>query len=194
MSTLWKWFQRCMAVHPVKTQMISSGLISGAGDFAAQSITHSDYLMMIDWKRVASTSLFGLVVTAMWNLKDRFIRSKFSRPNSLRFIGAKVVIDALVFSPLDLLMFFSYMGVANGKSMATIRGDVKRDFVPALVMEGGLWPVVQVANFRFVAVKYQLLYVNVFCLLDSCFLSWIEQQHHAPWKTWINSFLPFPSP
>ncbi|CAN1162032.1 Protein Mpv17 [Linum perenne] len=169
-----------MAVHPVKTQMISSGLISGAGDFAAQSITHSDYLMMID--------------CAMWNLKDRFIRSKFSRPNSLRFIGAKVVIDALVFSPLDLLMFFSYMGVANGKSMATIRGDVKRDFVPALVMEGGLWPVVQVANFRFVAVKYQLLYVNVFCLLDSCFLSWIEQQHHAPWKTWINSFLPFPSP
>lgn len=37
---LWKWYQNCLAVHPVKTQMISSGVIWGFGDIAAQSITH----------------------------------------------------------------------------------------------------------------------------------------------------------
>ncbi|KAL9443131.1 hypothetical protein AB3S75_016481 [Citrus x aurantiifolia] len=35
-----KCHQNCMAVHPVKTQMISSGLLWGLGDVAAQSITH----------------------------------------------------------------------------------------------------------------------------------------------------------
>lgn len=40
MLKLWKCYQNCMAVLPVKTQMISSGLLWGPGDAAAQSITH----------------------------------------------------------------------------------------------------------------------------------------------------------
>ena len=40
MLKLWKWYQNCLAVHPVKTQVISSGLIWGAGDIAAQAVTH----------------------------------------------------------------------------------------------------------------------------------------------------------
>ena len=105
----------------------------------------------------------------------RFIRSRLlMRPNSLRFVGAKVAIDGFLFGPLDLLVFFSYMGFATGKSVPQIRKDLKRDFIPAFVLEGGIRPIVRVANFRFVPVRYQLLYVNFFCLLDSCFLSWLE--------------------
>jgi len=121
---------------------------------------------------------------------DRFIRSRLLlRPNSLRFVGAKVALDGIIFGPLDLLVFFSYMGFASGKSVPQIKEDLKRDFVPALILEGGIWPIVQVGNFRFVPVRYQLLYVNFFCLLDSCFLSWLEQQEDAPWKQWLISFL-----
>lgn len=122
---------------------------------------------------------------------DRFIRNGLVlKPNSYRFVAAKVAIDGFLFGPLDLLVFFSYMGFAAGKSIPQIREDVKRDFLPALVLEGGLWPILQVANFRFVPVQYQLLYVNFFCLLDSCFLSWIEQQQDAAWKQWLKSYLP----
>ena len=111
------------------------------------------------------------------------------RPNSFKFVGSKVALDGIIFGPLDLLAFFSYMGFASGKSVPQIKEDVKRDFVPALLMEGGIWPLLQVANFRFVPVRYQLLYVNFFCLLDSCFLSWIDQQEDAEWKKWLMSFL-----
>lgn len=41
MLNAWKWYQRCLAVHPVKTQIISSGFLWGLGDVAAQTITHS---------------------------------------------------------------------------------------------------------------------------------------------------------
>lgn len=87
-------------------------------------------------------------------------------------------------------MFFTYVGFSAGKSVPQIKEDVKRDFIPALMMEGGIWPVLQVVNFRFIPVRYQLLYVNFFCILDSCLLSWIEQQQDAPWKQWLKSFLP----
>uniref|UniRef100_A0A7C8YQC0 Protein Mpv17 n=1 Tax=Opuntia streptacantha TaxID=393608 RepID=A0A7C8YQC0_OPUST len=205
MLKLWRWYQNCLAVHPVKTQMISSGLIWGVGDIAAQTITFStanrrrkvserENELKINWKRVASTSLFGFgfvgPVGHFWyEGLDRLIKTRFKmQPNSLRFVATKVALDGVIFGPLDLLVFFTYMGFSNGKSIPQIKEDVKRDFLPALVMEGGIWPILQVANFRYVPVRYQLLYVNFFCLLDSCFLSWIEQQEDAAWKKWFTQF------
>lgn len=122
---------------------------------------------------------------------DRVIRSRLKlQPKSLKFVTAKVAADSIVFGPLDLLIFFSYMGFASGRTIDQVKEDVKRDFLPALLVGGTVWPLVQVANFRFVPVRYQLLYVNLFCLLDSSFLSWVEQQGDAPWKQW---FMPFHS-
>lgn len=109
------------------------------------------------------------------------------QPKSLRFVATKVAVDGLLFGPLDLLVFFTYMGFSTGKSVDQVKEDVKRDFLPALILEGGIWPIVQVVNFRYVPVRYQLLYVNFFCLLDSSFLSWLEQQQDAPWKQFFKS-------
>ncbi|KAL0407772.1 UNVERIFIED_CONTAM: protein sym-1 [Sesamum radiatum] len=208
MLRLWKWYQNCLATHPVKTQVISSGIIWGVGDIAAQAVTNSTAKhyhlqtddevkkLKINWRRVATTTIFGLgfvgPVGHFWyEGLDRIIRVRLKlRPNSFRFVASKVAADGIIFGPLDLLVFFTYMGFSSGKSSAQVKEDVKRDFLPALILEGGVWPIVQVANFRFVPVRYQLLYVNFFCLLDSCFLSWIEQQEDAPWKQWFKSFLP----
>ncbi|KOM48177.1 hypothetical protein LR48_Vigan07g188100 [Vigna angularis] len=208
MLKLWKWYQNCLAVHPVKTQVISSGLIWGAGDIAAQAVTHctakahatmdedDNKELKINWKRVSTTSLFGLgfvgpVGHYWYEGLDRYIRLKLMlKPNSFRFVATKVAVDGFIFGPLDLLVFFTYMGFSSGKRVPQIKEDVKRDFLPAFVLEGGIWPIVQVANFRFIPVRYQLLYVNFFCLLDSCFLSWVEQQQDAPWKQWLKSLLP----
>lgn len=112
------------------------------------------------------------------------------QPNSLQFVTSKVALDGFIFGPLDLLVFFTYMGFSAGKSAPQIKEDVKRDFIPAFILEGAIWPILQVTNFRYVPVRYQLLYVNIFCLLDSCFLSWIEQQEDAPWKKWLTSCIP----
>lgn len=117
------------------------------------------------------------------------MRLRKLRPGSFWFVTNKVALDGIIFGPLDLLVFFSYMGLVAGKSVPQIKEDVKRDFLPALVMEGGIWPLVQIVNFRYIPVRYQLLYVNSFCLADSCFLSWLEQQQNAPWKKWVTSFL-----
>ncbi|KAG6770644.1 hypothetical protein POTOM_026332 [Populus tomentosa] len=158
--------KKCLAVHPVK-QVVSSGFIWGFGDIAAKSITHYTA------KKYHQIKVFISMITCMKGY--RFIRSRLlMRPNSLRFVGSKVAIDGFLFGPLDLLVFFSYIGFATGKSVPLIRKDLKRDFIPAFVLEGGIWPTVQVGNFRSVPVGYQLLYANFFCLLDGCFLSWLE--------------------
>ncbi|KAM7512832.1 hypothetical protein LguiB_011707 [Lonicera macranthoides] len=216
---LWKWYQNCLAVHPVKTQVISSGFLWGVGDIAAQSISHStakkhlhirvstvpflphaDREFKVDWKRVAITSIFGFgfvgPVGQFWyEGMDRFIRHRLQlQPNSVCFVATKVAMDGLIIGPFDLFMFFTYMGFCSGKNAVQVKEDLKRDFLPALILEGGIWPIVQVANFRYVPVRYQLLYVNLFCLLDSAFLSWMEQQKDTPWKQWFASISSFKFP
>ncbi|CAN1120088.1 Protein Mpv17 [Linum perenne] len=191
---LWNWYSNCLSSHPMKTQVISSGVLWGLGDIGAQYVTHST-AVKISWKRVAITSAFGFgfvgPVGHIWyeNL-DKLIKFRLKlAPKSVRFVAAKVAADSIIFGPLDLLLFFSYMGFSTGKNAAQVKEDVKRDFLPSLMLEGGIWPIVQVANFRYVPVQYQLLYVNLFCLLDSAFLSWVEQQKDAPWKQWFRSFV-----
>ncbi|KAL5538340.1 hypothetical protein UlMin_045539 [Ulmus minor] len=113
------------------------------------------------------------VIDKLYEGLDKFLRLKLlQQPKSLRFVATKVAMDGIIFGPLDLFL----------------NEDVKRDFLPALVLEGGVWPIVQVVNFRYVPVRYQFLYVNIFCLMDSAFMSWVEQLKDAAWEQWFTSF------
>jgi len=40
MRQLWRWYQQCLATHPVRTQVVSSGILWGLGDIGAQAVTH----------------------------------------------------------------------------------------------------------------------------------------------------------
>lgn len=40
MRRLWRWYQQCLATHPVRTQVVSSGILWGLGDIGAQTVTH----------------------------------------------------------------------------------------------------------------------------------------------------------
>lgn len=204
----WKWYQMQLATNPVPTQVISSGILWGTGDIGAQYVSfltrkhrnqHSSDKVgkrfKIEWKRVATTSMFGFgfvgPVGHFWyEGLEHVTRHSFRlQPSSWQFVTAKLAADSLLFGPVHLLAFFTYMGLASGKTFDEVKVDVKRDFLPAFMTEGCAWPMVQAVNFRFVPVRYQLLYVNFFCLLDSAFLSWFEQQDDAPWKRRLKSLL-----
>ncbi|WOK93812.1 protein Mpv17 [Canna indica] len=208
MLRLWKWYNTCLAVHPVKTQVISSGILWGFGDVGAQTVArwtmpHESQTkeknkgIKIDWRRVATTSMFGFAflgpVGHYWyEYLDHVVRIRYQlHPKSFKFVAVKILADAILTGPLDLLIFFSYMGFAYGKSIKQVKEEVKRDFFPALPVDLAVWPIVQFANFRYIPVRQQLLYVNLVYLLESCFLSWIEQQGDAPWKQWFRSFYAF---
>ncbi|XP_031107935.1 protein SYM1-like [Ipomoea triloba] len=142
--------------------------------------------LTMDRKRVGITCMYGIgffgPLGHFWYKGlDQFIKLRFRlQPNSLQFLATKVAVDILVFGPLNLLLFFTYMGFSMGKSASQVKETIKRDFLPALALEGSVWPLAQAVNFRYVPVQYQLLYVNVFSLLDSAFLSWLEQQQKDP--------------
>jgi protein Mpv17 len=208
----WGWYQVKLAQQPVRTQMITSGILWAAGDYAAQSISrglerrrgvadapHEETKKVAeestDWKRVALASSFGVgfvgPVGHLWyeGLERLVIHGLKLRTNSVPFVATKVACDCVIFGPIHLLAFFTYMGLMSGRPWEIVKRDVERDFIPTYMTEGLGWAVVQVANFRLVPVRHQLLFVNVFCLIDSAFLSWVKHQDDAPWKKYLTSLV-----
>jgi hypothetical protein len=57
-----------------------------------------------------------------------------------------VTADTLIFGPVHLLAFFTYMGLASGKPWDEVKSDVKRDFLPSYMTEGIGWMIVQVRD------------------------------------------------
>ncbi|XP_010541768.1 PREDICTED: PXMP2/4 family protein 2-like [Tarenaya hassleriana] len=138
MMRMWKWYQNCLAIHPVKTQVISSGVIWGSGDILAQTITQRtgkkhlrqdederNESKKLNWRRVAAASLYGLGFVGpfghfWYEGLDRVIKTRLRlQPKSFKFVAAKVALDGFIFGPLDLLVFLSYMGFTTGKSKET---------------------------------------------------------------------------
>ncbi|URE27811.1 Mpv17 / PMP22 family [Musa troglodytarum] len=152
MLKLWRWYQNCLAVHPVRTQMVSSAFLWGLGDIGAQVVTQrtlwhqsqdkkeENKEINIDWRRVATTSMFGFAFVGpighyWYEYLDRIIQVRLQlQPKSMKFVTSKVAADGLIFGPLDLLIFFSYMGLTSGRSISQVKEDVKRDFLPALII------------------------------------------------------------
>lgn len=210
MRGAWGWYQGKLAAQPIRTQMITSGILWATGDYCAQSISRtlerrgrtsapesepSESSSSTDWKRVALASSFGVgfvgPVGHLWyeGLERFVIHGLKLRANSVRFIATKVACDCLLFGPIHLLAFFTYMGLMSGRPWEKVKRDVERDFIPTYMTEGVGWGFVQVVNFRLVPVRHQLLFVNVFCLIDSAFLSWVKHQDDAPWKKYLTSLV-----
>eukprot|EP00250_Pteridium_aquilinum_P009665 c18840_g1_i1 orf=222-881(-) len=206
----WSWYQLQLCRKPLRTQVITSGILWAVGDCAAQSLdlalaSHPPSAggeiqseaprTGLDWRRVALSSSFGATfvgpVGHLWyEGLEHVVKHKFQlQPKSFKFIATKVLADGFIFGPIHLLAFFSFMSLASGGTVLKLKEDLKRDFLPAFMLEGSMWPIVQVANFRFVPVQHQLLFVNAFCILDSAFLSWFKHQNDAPWKGWLSSLI-----
>ncbi|KAL5064070.1 hypothetical protein RYX36_025807 [Vicia faba] len=44
--------------------------------------------------------------------------------------------DVIIFGLIHLFVFFTYMGLSAGKTIHEVKEDLKRNYFPALVLEG----------------------------------------------------------
>jgi hypothetical protein len=91
---------------------------------------------------------------------------------SLVGVASKVVADAMIHDPVQIVAFFAFMEVVEGNSMKATAEKIRNEFWPLFVVDLCFWPAFQTLNFRNIPVKHQLLAVNAACILESTFLCW----------------------
>ena len=98
----------------------------------------------IDYKRLATLSFFGFIYHGpsghyFYNWLDEKIPGTDAIP-----VFSKVAVDQLFWCPIFMSVFFTYLGLVNGDSLATIGNKIKADLFTACQGSWKVWPMVSI--------------------------------------------------
>lgn len=83
----------------------------------------------------------------------------------------RVAMDQLIFSPISLACFFTFMTVAEGGGKRAVIKKFQEVYVPALRANYVLWPAVQIINFRVMPIQLQIPFVSTIGIAWTAYLS-----------------------
>ncbi|OXV11605.1 hypothetical protein Egran_00635 [Elaphomyces granulatus] len=69
----------------------------------------------------------------------------------------RVAADQLMFAPVGLILFFTFMTVAEGGGRRALFRKLEDVYLPTLKANFVLWPAVQILNFRVVPIQFQIV-------------------------------------
>jgi protein Mpv17 len=124
-------------------------------------------------KRFITLSAFGLLYHGpsghfFYNWLDGKIKGTGAKD-----VALKVGIDQIFWCPIFMTVFFTYLGLVNGDSFATISNKVKNDLLSACQGSWKVWPIVHAVNFKFISSKHRLIFINGVQVAFNMFLSLI---------------------
>ena len=99
---------------------------------------------------------------------------KFASDGSTRFVATKLCLEVIFLHPVALCSFFVCVGLLGGESVEDIYKQLRKEFMKTLMLEWCLWTPLDIANFKYVPTRHQLLVINTASLLDSVMLSYIK--------------------
>jgi len=125
----------------------------------------------LDLTRLATLTAFGFLYHGpsghyFYNWLDSKVEG-----TDAKAVFTKVAIDQIFWCPLFMTVFFTYLGLVNGDSLATIGNKIKTDLLTACQGSWKIWPIVHAVNFRFISTKHRLVFINGVQIAFNMFLS-----------------------
>lgn len=84
----------------------------------------------------------------------------------------KVFVDQFVFAPVFLAALLSVIGYSQHQDVEKVKDKMKNDYLDILTSNYAVWPWVQLINFRFVPLNYQVLVTQSVAVLWNIYFSW----------------------
>ncbi|KKZ65612.1 hypothetical protein EMCG_08519 [[Emmonsia] crescens] len=83
----------------------------------------------------------------------------------------RVAMDQLIFAPVGLVCFFTFMTVAEGGGRRAVIRKLQDVYTPTLKANFMLWPAVQILNFRVMPIQFQIPFVSTVGIAWTAYLS-----------------------
>jgi len=164
----WAAYNEALDKKPLLTKALTSLVGFALGDYLAQVFIAKG---VFDMRRFLTLSSFGFLYHGpsghyFYNFLDKQIPGTTSK-----VVALKVLIDQTLWCPIFMCVFFTYLGLANGDSAATIGNKIKTDLFSAMKGSWKVWPVVHAVNFKFISTKHRLIFINGVQIMFNMFLS-----------------------
>jgi protein Mpv17 len=89
---------------------------------------------------------------------------------------SKICIDQLLWCPMFMVCYFSYLGIASGESVSMVFDKIQDDLFTAVTASWKIWPLAHAVQFRWVATKHRIIYINCIEVCFIMFLSFLANQ------------------
>ena len=198
LSNVWHSYLDALEANPLLVKSITAGVILGAADLSGQAIqqatatatadasttaavtgqesdeTISSSSGGVDIARFVRFAFFGFILQAPWNhfyyqLLDSVLPPTVDPFTSTTFI--KVLIDQFIQAPIFTVLIFGFLGVLEGKSLDSIKGQLEDDYVDTMLANWKLWVPATAVNIAFCPPILRVLFLNVVFFFWSIFLS-----------------------
>ncbi|XP_018336509.1 protein Mpv17 [Agrilus planipennis] len=175
MKGLVKIYQNFIKTYPVFSNAVQTATLMATGDLIAQTVVEQRQLHNINLKRTIQFAsvgfvLVGPVLSNWYRLLSRMVGEE-SKVAGLK----KMALDQICFAPCFLYIFLVTTNLVQGFTFLEAKNNVSRDYIDIVINNYRLWPVVQLVNFCFVPLPYQVLLVQTVAIIWNTYLSWKTQ-------------------
>jgi len=154
---LWTSYNAALEKNPMLIKAMTSLTGFTLGDILAQKFVMPDEEKGYDLMRTVRLGSFGFLIHGPTGHYFYSWLDKQIPGTAMKTVATKVAIDQLLWNPCFGVMFFSYLGLAEGKSFADIQTKIKNDLSTAVVGSWTVWIPAHFVNFRFVPSSQRLV-------------------------------------
>jgi len=184
-------YRGLLAVHPLRTNMITASVLTVASDAIAQSMERRGKAASAvvapppphDYQRSLSMSIYGAAVFGAFVTQWFKLLSWMCpvSPGDWGSILRKVGVNQFFMSPFLNMLFFSWVTFTRGNPFSTsfptkmdsLRRKLSQDLVPTILRSCVYWTVFNCFNFGVVSQQYQVVATNVGFVTWTVYLSFI---------------------
>ncbi|EGC38494.1 hypothetical protein DICPUDRAFT_28562 [Dictyostelium purpureum] len=169
---------------PIITKAATSGTLYFLSDSLVQGIEIFSYKdkegterPKYKLDRSLRMAVFGFCVTGpvfhyWYNLLDKWYPKKTSR-----HIYIKMLIDQTTCAPIFNAVFFTGMGILEGKNLDQIKEKLKKDWWETYRADCMVWPIINFLNFKYISNHHRVNFMNCGNILWTAFLAKMNFSH-----------------
>ncbi|XP_026572889.1 peroxisomal membrane protein 2 [Pseudonaja textilis] len=160
-----------LRLYPVLTKAASSAFLSALGSLLSQLIEKSQKKKRLDWRELLRFATYGFLVTGPLSHYFYLYLEQLIPSDTPFSLIKRLLVDRLVVSPAFLAIFFLVMNFLEGKDLSEFSKKVKSGYWTSLKMNWKVWTPVQVINFTYVPLQFQVLFGNLVAILWFAYLA-----------------------
>ncbi|KAL5415325.1 hypothetical protein PMIN06_000359 [Paraphaeosphaeria minitans] len=134
-----------------------------------------------DFERLTRFMSYGFLMAPIQHKWFGFLTRTFPMSKTSAMVPAlkRMALDQLMFSPVGLACFFTFMTVAEGGGKRAVARKFQDIYIPALKANYLVWPAVQIINFRLLPVQLQIPFVSTIGIAWTAYLSLTNSAEEA---------------
>ncbi|KAH6795912.1 hypothetical protein C2S51_036898 [Perilla frutescens var. frutescens] len=146
--------------HPLRTKVITAGVISAISDIVAQKLSGIKKLQL---RRLLLKVLFGSAYLGPFGHYFYILLEKvFKGKKDNKTVVKKVLFEQLTSSPWNNLVFMLYYGlVIEGRPWLQVKSKIKKEFPAVQYTAWTFWPVVGWVNHQYMPLQFRVVFGSV---------------------------------